>query len=150
MRLGSTPWAGSATKGARMLAAVRPATVAEPTHTRIATVSSQASRSGSRARPSKAAAICLSTPESTTSLPSIAPAAITIVRPPKMLPSPFCTSGGTSAGGTPSAIAMPIDTARNARNGLTLAMATSATRAAMAVATMRMVMGWGARGTIVS
>jgi hypothetical protein len=33
---------------------------------------------------------------------------------------------------------------------LTLAMATSATRAAMAVATMRMVMGWGARGTIVS
>jgi hypothetical protein len=37
-------------------------------------------------------------------------------------------------------IAMPIDTTTKARNGLTLAMATIATSAVIAVATIRMVM----------
>ena len=61
IRLGSTPESGAATIGARMPAAARPATVAEPTHTRMATVTSQARISGSSAKPVNCRAISLST-----------------------------------------------------------------------------------------
>ena len=60
IRFGSTPPAS--TMGANNPAAVSPATVAEPTHTRIAAVTSQARISGSRGSEPSDAAIALSTP----------------------------------------------------------------------------------------
>ena len=63
IRFGSVPPA--VTIGARMPAAVSPATVADPTHTRITAVTSQARTSGSSGRPCIASPMRLFTPLAT-------------------------------------------------------------------------------------
>jgi hypothetical protein len=56
-------------------------------------------------------------PDSTTILPSIAPATITIAKLPSAAPIPFRTAPATSAGGMPRASAAPAETRMKARKG---------------------------------
>ena len=122
IRFGSTP--PPATTGARMPAAVRPATVADPTHTRITAVTIQASSSGSIESPCSACAIWALTPLlMSTSLKAPEPAITSRIEATSLmaLPNVFITTGRDRPRTSPSdtvakTSAMIITTSGSERN----------------------------------
>ena len=86
-------------------------------------------------------AIRCAAPLSATILPSIAPSPMTSRSDPSVSPSPFWMAADTCSGPSPEASPTPMQTMRNARNGVSRATAISRTSATMPARAMARSMG---------